>query len=301
MMIRTKKLTEQGVSLSHTLLRPAFKERGHLTLAPFTNLVGVTLTLLDPHDRNVASLYFPRLTMKNSLLKLTAFLAVLATLLVSALAETASTVTNTLTVDTRGSGDLTVKGRILNANTQVPLAGATAALAGLSGTSVTNGSFTLSNVDRTLGSSLALSAAGFISQNKSISPTPDVKTVDVGDILLASATGKPVVESLALTNPKGVYLRGLPEAMRGTLSRPTAEAKVNWNGNPPGNVEFWADGALVGTKTGAGPSYTLAIPIDTAFKPTAEVHQLKISQEPRCCHRPRNQRSRRHSPRRCMW
>lgn len=214
--------------------------------------------------------------MKNSLMKLASLLAALTALQVPVQAETASTLTNTITVDTRGSGDLTVKGRILNANTQVPLAGATAAMAGLSGTSVTNGSFTLSNVDRTLDSSLALGAAGFITQSKSVSPTPDVKTVDVGDILLAPATANPVVESVALTNPKGVYLRGLPEAMRGTLSRPTAEAKVNWNGNSPGSVEFWADGVLVGTKTGAGPSYTLLIPIDTAFKPSAEVHQLKI-------------------------
>ncbi|MCX6879510.1 MAG: hypothetical protein NTW21_37755 [Verrucomicrobia bacterium] len=64
------------------------------------------------------------------------------------------------------------------------------------------------------------------------------------------------------------------------LSRPTATASVNWNSNPPGTVEFWADGVLIGTRTGSGPSYSLAMPVDTCFFPSAGPHQVKVVAKP---------------------
>ena len=101
----------------------------------------------------------------------------------SAVPSNLSNLSNTITVDTRGTGDLAVKGLILNAATQLPLPGVTVSLAGMTGASGTNGVFTLNNVDRAAGNALLLSKSGFMSQTKVVSPPAAEKSVDVGDII----------------------------------------------------------------------------------------------------------------------
>lgn len=214
--------------------------------------------------------------MKRFLLPIrAASLAFVFLLQIQAPAETVSALTNTITLDTRGSGELTVTGRVLNAQTNAALAGANVTLAGLSTTSASNGSFTLANVSLSAGTTLATSATGFLAQSKTVAAAAGVKSVNVGDIALALNTNKPVVEWVKLENPKGVYLRGLPSGLRPALSRPTAKTRVSWNGNIPGTVEFWANGVLAGTQTGAGPEYNMVVPVDDYY-PTAGGNQLNI-------------------------
>ncbi len=215
--------------------------------------------------------------MKNFCIKLPALLAVLASLLVLARAETASTVTAATTVDTRTGTK--VRGRMVDGTPPVgpylPLAGVTVSIGTTNAVTGANGSFELV---ATLTNPTAFNATktGFMPYTASVSQPATGDVVDLGLVTMKPITDKPIVEAVTLTNPNGVYLRDLPEAMRPALSRPEAEVKVNWNGNDPGIVEFWADGKLVGTQAGAGPSYTLEIPIDTYFKPSANIQRLKI-------------------------
>ena len=215
--------------------------------------------------------------MKTHIVSSLSALFALALALVSpAMAETAFTLTNSITLDTRGSGELTITGRVLNAQTKAALAGASVILAGLTTTSASNGSFSLANVSLASGTTLTTSATGFLPQSKTVSVAAGVKAVNVGDIALTPNTSKPVVEWVKLENPKGVYLRGLPTGLRPTLSQPTARTRVNWNGNTPGTVEFWANNTLIGTQTGAGPEYNLMVPVDNYFPASATAHALKI-------------------------
>lgn len=277
MMRQSKKLKRQGAILSRISSYPALKERGHLACNPFRNLVGESPRLLEPSDRNVAPPYFPTPTMKNFCRKLPLILAVLATLLVPAHAETASTDTAAITVDTRDGTK--VRGRMVDGTPPVgpylPLAGVAVSLGTANAVTGANGSFELV---ATLTNPTAFNATktGFMTYTVSVSQPATGDVLDLGLVTMEPVSDKPIVETVALTNPNGVYLRDLPEAMRPALSRPTAGVKVNWNGNDTGSVEFWVEGKLVGTQTGAGPSYTLEIPIDTYFKPSANIQRLKI-------------------------
>jgi hypothetical protein len=133
--------------------------------------------------------------MNSRVLTTTAAILALALALVSTVtAETAFTLTNTLTVDTRGAGNLSVTGRVLNAQTRLPLAGATITLAGLNTTTASNGTFTLANVDLTAGSTLTVGKTGFLTQTRTVAAAQGVKAVSVGDIELVANTDKPVVE-----------------------------------------------------------------------------------------------------------
>jgi len=163
-----------------------------------------------------------------------------------------------ITVDTRGAGDLTVTGRVLNAQANTPLSGATVSLAGLNTTSADNGTFTLTNVNLAVGSTLTASAAGFVSQTRTVVAAADQKAVNVGDISLTPTTDKPVVESVK-PDVDGIFLAGF-----GLI--PTLTATVNWNGTTPGSVQFWVNGSLFATRTGAGPEYSVAIPVDSALR-----------------------------------
>lgn len=173
-------------------------------------------------------------------------------------------------------GELTVTGRVLNAQANAALAGASVTLFGRNTTSASNGSFTFANVSLASGITLSVGAPGFLAQTRTVMAAAGVKAVNVGDIALAPNTDKPVVEWVKLENPKGVYLRGLPTGLQATLSRPTAKTRVNWNGTTPGAVEFRVNGTLVGTQMGSGPEYSLVVPVDTYFPPSPSTHFLKI-------------------------
>lgn len=163
-----------------------------------------------------------------------------------------------ITVDTRGSGDVTVTGRVLNGSTNTPLAGATVSLAGQNTTSAANGTFTLANVSLAGIPTLTISAEGFISQTRDVASTAGQISVDAGDIFLSEDTDKPVVEWVK-PDVEGIFLAGFDLT-------PDLRASVNWNGSTPGSVQFRVNGALYATRTGAGPEYSVALPVDTALR-----------------------------------
>ena len=165
-----------------------------------------------------------------------------------------------ITVDTRGTGDVTVTGRVLEVvgTAKEPLGGATISVAGLNATSDANGAFTLANVDLATGATLTASATGFLAQTLTVVAGEEEKAVSVGDILLAAATDKPVVESLK-PDVEGILLPGF-----GVIN--TVRARVNWNGSTPGTVQFRVNGNVFGTMLGAGPEYSISLPVDTALR-----------------------------------
>lgn len=186
------------------------------------------------------------------------FLSILGILVWSAPLMAGTAYSPNITVDTRGTGDVTVTGRVLNGSTKTPLAGAAVTLAGLSTNTDASGAFTLANVDLLAGSSLTASTAGFVSQTMTVIAVEGEKAVNVGDILLKAATNKPVVESLK-PDVDGILLPGF-----GLIS--TLRARVNWNGNTPGTVQFRVNGNVFGTMLGAGPEYSITIPVDSALQ-----------------------------------
>jgi len=168
-----------------------------------------------------------------------------------------------ITVDTRGSGNLTVTGRVLNGQNNLPLAGALITLAGQNTTSAANGTFSLANVSLAGGSTLNASAAGFVSQTRTVVAAAGQNAVNVGDISLAGSTDKPVVESVK-PDVDGIFLAGF-----GLI--PMVKARVNWNGNTPGNVVFRVNGSVYATLSGAGPEYSVAMPVDSALRASLSV------------------------------
>ncbi|MBE7493722.1 MAG: hypothetical protein HS117_02135 [Verrucomicrobiaceae bacterium] len=161
-------------------------------------------------------------------------------------------------IDTRGSGGINVTGRALNGGTYAPLAGAAVSLAGINTTSRSNGTFTIANVNLVAASTLTVSAAGLISQTRTVVAAADQKAVNVGDISLATATDNPVVEGVK-PDVDGIFLVGF-----GLM--PTLKATVNWNGTTPGIVQFMVNGSVFATRTGAGPEYSVTVPVDSALR-----------------------------------
>ena len=184
-------------------------------------------------------------------------LAAMLAILTPALADTASTLTNTITLDTRGAGTLTVTGRVLNSQTNAALSGATVTLAGLNTTSTSNGTFALAGVSLTSGTTLTASASGFLTQTQTVSAASGAKAVSVGDLALAPSTGSPVVEWVK-PDLAGLFLYGWNTST-------TLRMRVNWNGNSPGQVLVYGNNQLRATLTGAGPEYSTSMPVDTWF------------------------------------
>ncbi len=118
--------------------------------------------------------------------------------------------------------------------------------------------FTLANVSLAGGSVLSASAAGFVSQTRTVAAAAEQKAVNVVDIILAPTTNKPVVESVK-PDVDGIFLAGF-----GLV--PTVKAMVNWNGNTPSTVEFQVNGSVYATRTGAGPEYSVTMPVDSALR-----------------------------------
>lgn len=209
--------------------------------------------------------------MRQTLRALTISAVVTMTLSVSGANGATSAESNIITVDTRGTGTLTVTGRVLNRVTGLGLSGVTVTLAGRSTTTSSSGSFSLANVDLAGGSTFQASASGFLSQTRTVSAPAGVLSVGVGDLSLEpSSTTVPVVESVT-ANPEGTYL-GSVGANIGF------SARVNWNGHAPGSVEWRANGGLMATSVGAGPVYEVPADIDNWFTPAlrAEANTLSV-------------------------
>jgi len=159
---------------------------------------------------------------------------------------------------------VTVTGRVLNRKIGLGLSGATVLLAGQTTTTGGNGSFKLTNVDLLVGSELEVRADDFLPQRLTVTAGSDAKAVDVGDILLAPDTDKPVVEQVkTYLNGEGVD-GGLFLAGFGLV--PTLKIRVDWNGCTPGSVEVRVNGHEFATFSGAGPEYSVELPVDSVLQ-----------------------------------
>lgn len=166
-----------------------------------------------------------------------------------------------ITVDTRGYGDLTVTGRVLNGLNHLPLpGGALISLAGQNTTTAANGTFTLANVNLAAGATLTASASGYAAQTRAVSAAEGVKSVDVGSINLVPPGSGPVVEWVRLEQ-ESFFLSGWGVSFQ-------VRARVNWNGASPQGVAFYAKDRLVRTETGGGPEYAATFSVDEHFAPS---------------------------------
>jgi hypothetical protein len=161
-----------------------------------------------------------------------------------------------------GQGGLTVEGRVRDAS-GAPVAGATVTLGGQSVTTTANGVYRFTNISLAAGNTLVVSVGGQTMHSAPVSFTAGARQVAVPDVQLPAGgtpAAKPVVTSLS-AELEGIFLAGVP-----TLNRFTAV--VNWNGATPGRVEFFANGSLALTLTGAGPDYSGTLDVGTVFAPS---------------------------------
>jgi hypothetical protein len=191
-------------------------------------------------------------------------------------AETSVAESNLTTVDTRGAGTPTatsvgVFGRVLSQKTQTPLAGVTLTLAGSSTISDSAGVFSLANAELSSGTTLNATLSGYLTKSQTVTAGTGGKSLVVPDVMLtavADAASRPVVQSVVMT-PLGVLVKGFN-------TKATALANVNWNGNTPGGVAFYANNVLVSTETGAGPGYSCLVNIDDRFSPSNVPMEMKV-------------------------
>lgn len=209
--------------------------------------------------------------MKNPLLPLL-HLAITLLTLTTGMSEVsaASAESNIFILDTRGTGSLTVTGRVLSKATGLPLAGATVTLAGQTATIGGTGTFEFRNTGAASGSTLTASASGYMPVSTSVLYDAGQKSVDVGILRLQGATAGPVVEWVR-PDLTGLFLPGW-----GILF--TADARINWNGGSPGTVDFYSNGSLVASHGGSGPEYAASFSVDDDFTPSlrAETNQITV-------------------------
>ena len=169
-------------------------------------------------------------------------------------------------VDTRDN-TLAVYGRVLSAATGAALPGATVTLAGQSTTTSTSGSYTFTGVSLAAGNTLAVSKAGYASQQKTITPPSGATTHTVPDVNLAPA-GQMRVTSVT---PKydALFLSGAS-----LLNEYTAA--VAWGGHTPSAVEFYVNGALTRTVATSSDEATASIDMGTGFVGSLSLGANKI-------------------------
>ncbi len=174
-------------------------------------------------------------------------------------------------VDLRGlSGGLAVSGRALDAASHQPLAGVSISLAAQNTTTLSDGTFSLADVSLASGTSLTANLSGYLPASLTVAPPPGASVAALPDILLHTTPSgnRPVVTSLN-PNAEPVYISGWPITHDFT-------ATVNWNGGTPGTVDFYANGQVVKSLTGAGPSYTVTLD-STPFSPSLAVGGNTVS------------------------
>ena len=156
---------------------------------------------------------------------------------------------------------LTVTGRILSRATGLGLQNCSVSLAGKNAITATNGAFSLENIDLTTGSNLVVSLAGYLSQSQSVSAASSARSVNIPDITLTPlSSGQPAVEWIR-PDIAGPFLPGWGITFN-------CKARINWNGNTPGNVRFYVNGSPSFTASGVGPEYSETLSIDTLFAPS---------------------------------
>jgi hypothetical protein len=151
------------------------------------------------------------------------------------------------------SGGLAVKGRVLDAVLQQPLNGVSVSLAGQNTTTLSDGSYTFVSVSLSGGNTLNASLSSYMTASLTVTSPQGASMVTLPDLVLQTIPpgNQPVMTSVNPTR-QPVYISGLPITDDFTAS-------VNWNGSTPGTVEFYANGQLIKSLTGAGPTYTVTL------------------------------------------
>lgn len=158
------------------------------------------------------------------------------------------------TVDFRNlAGGLAVKGRVLDGSSHQPITGVSVSLAGQNTTTLADGSYSFANMSQASGNTLNASMTGYLTGSLAVAPPPGASLVTLPDLQLQTipAANQPAVTAVTPAR-QPVYISGLPITDDFTAS-------VNWNGGTPGTVEFYANGKLVKSLTGAGPTYTVTL------------------------------------------
>lgn len=161
----------------------------------------------------------------------------------AALAATSVGVSPTFIVDTRTG--MSLAGRVVVAGTGQPLVNATVSIGSVA--TLTTGSagiFTYSGVGVTPGTPITISRAGYSAVQRAVAASPVVRSIEFGDIALSQIGTDPQVLSVT-PQFDGLFLAGVNISNR-------FDAEVNWNGRPPGQVEWWIDGTLRTTTTPSG-------------------------------------------------
>jgi hypothetical protein len=160
-----------------------------------------------------------------------------------------------VTVDTQDRA-ITVTGRVLDPVTRAPVAGAVVSVGGRNTTTGSSGEFALSGVVLSSGNTLTVSKPGLGVYSGSTPAVAGAKTVVVPDVaLVAAPPNRPVVRGIR-AQYDGLFLSGVSIMNEYT-------ATVDWNGTPPGSVEFYVNGRLARTVPTSGTEATAEI--DMAF------------------------------------
>jgi alpha-tubulin suppressor-like RCC1 family protein len=160
-----------------------------------------------------------------------------------------------VTVDTQDRA-ITVSGRVLDPVTRAPVAGAVVSVGGRNTTTGSSGEFALSGVVLSSGNTLTVSKPGLGVYSGSTPAVAGAKTVVVPDVaLVAAPPNRPVVRGIR-AQYDGLFLSGVSIMNEYT-------ATVDWNGTPPGSVEFYVNGRLARTVPTSGTEATAEI--DMAF------------------------------------
>ena len=175
------------------------------------------------------------------------------------------------TVDFLGlQGGLTVRGRVLDAESRQPLAGVAVFLGSSIYATVDDGRFSFTNVALSADNILTANRIGYATHLEELVASPGSKEVVVQDIRLPQTNAYPVVSRLS-SKYEGIFLGGIP--MHNAYI-----AHVNWNGATAGKVQFFANEKFLAEVTGEGPSYSCEVDMSSAFQPTlrAGVNTLRV-------------------------
>ncbi|MBK9137541.1 MAG: hypothetical protein IPM17_02060 [Verrucomicrobia bacterium] len=145
-----------------------------------------------------------------------------------------------------------IRGRVVDAVSRQPVAGATVSYAGATRTTDPAGQFVFESGSWPNGQELVVSKAGALPSKVTISAPPGVFDFIAPTIALAPAgQAKPVVVAV---QPEftGIFLEGVPTPNRHTV-------RVNWNGRPEGRVQFWANDTLLAEVPAAGSEATAEV------------------------------------------
>ena len=187
-----------------------------------------------------------------------------------AFAETASTLSNIITVDTRGG--TTVRGQMVDgtpaSGPYLPLAEVTVAVGSATAVTGADGTFSIS-ADLTSPDTFSATMEGFMTYTATVEDPAEGDVVDLGLIPLHPEVEGPYVEWVR-QEPEGFFLQGWGVKF-------DARARVNWNGYTPESVKFLLNGHQVGEFEGTGVEYSYEFSVDEDFAASLQEDGNEIS------------------------